>query len=63
MVLSRCTDEKILIGDNIEVIVCGISHGKVKLGIEAPKDVLILREELVGREPKNDKKHQEKKAA
>lgn len=56
LVLSRCADEKILIGDDIVVTVCDVSRGKVKLGIDAPKDVLILRDELVGRERKNPPK-------
>lgn len=49
LVLSRKRDEKILIGDNIVITVCDLFGGKVRLGIEAPADVIILREELKGR--------------
>ena len=40
--------EKILIGDGIVVMVVYIDRGKVRIGIEAPKDVKILRGELEG---------------
>jgi carbon storage regulator len=46
LVLSRQPGEKILIGDNIEITVVGISGGKVKIGIEAPRTVNIKRKEL-----------------
>jgi len=46
LVLSRKEGEGICLGDGVVVRVMGISKGVVKLGIEAPKDVLILRSEL-----------------
>ncbi len=46
LVLARKTDESILIGDNIRVKVIAIEKGVVKLGIEAPSDVTIIRDEL-----------------
>jgi len=46
LILSRRVGEKIMIGDDIEVTVCGIHKGQVKLGIDAPDEVVILREEL-----------------
>ncbi len=46
LVLARKTDESILIGDNIHVKVISIEKGVVKLGIEAPNDVTIIRDEL-----------------
>ena len=46
LVLARKTDESILIGDNIYVKVISIEKGVVKLGIDAPSDVTIIREEL-----------------
>jgi len=39
-------DESILIGNNIEVKVISIDGSSVKLGIDAPKDVDIIRHEL-----------------
>ncbi len=46
LVLARKTDESILIGDNIYVKVISIEKGVVKLGIDAPSDITIIREEL-----------------
>lgn len=46
LVLSRKIGEKLLIGDNIEVVVVDIDRGKVRLGIVAPREVLVLREEI-----------------
>ena len=46
LVLARKTDESILIGENIHVKVISIEKGVVKLGIDAPSDVTIIRDEL-----------------
>jgi len=46
LILSRKLDEAITIGGKIVVKVIAIQDGQVKLGIEAPKDVLIYRLEL-----------------
>ena len=46
LVLARKADESILIGDNIHVKVISIEKGVVKLGIEAPSDITIIRDEL-----------------
>lgn len=48
LVLSRRLGERIFIGDNIVITVVDIDRGKIRLGIEAPKDVPIYREELLG---------------
>jgi len=47
LVLARKLDESIVIGDNIVVKVVSIENGVVKLGIDAPKDVSIMRNELL----------------
>lgn len=47
MVLSRKLGEKIMIGDNVVITVVDIDRGKVRLGIQAPRDVPIMREELL----------------
>jgi len=47
LVLARKLDESIVIGDNIVVKVVAIENGSVKLGIEAPQDITIVRDELV----------------
>lgn len=46
LVLSRKKDEKIMIGDSITLMVIEIRGDKVRLGIEAPKDVPVHREEV-----------------
>jgi carbon storage regulator len=47
LVLSRKLNEKIIIDENIEVEVLSIDNGSVKLGITAPKEIEILRQELL----------------
>ena len=46
LVLSRMVDEVIVIGDGIRVTVVDIRGDKVRLGIEAPRDVTVHREEV-----------------
>jgi carbon storage regulator len=48
LVLMRRVNESILIGDNIRVTVTKIAGGQVQIGIAAPRDITIVREELVG---------------
>ncbi len=47
LVLARKLDESIVIGDNISVKIVSIDKGVVKLGIEAPRDISIIRNELL----------------
>jgi len=47
LVLSRKLGEKIFIGENICITVVDIDRGKIRLGIEAPRDVPIYRQELL----------------
>lgn len=46
LVLSRKKDEKIVIGDSITLMVIEIRGDKVRLGIDAPRDVTVHREEI-----------------
>ena len=46
LVLSRKKDEKIVIGDSITLMVIEIRGDKVRLGIDAPRDVAVHREEV-----------------
>lgn len=46
LVLSRKSCEKILIGDDITVTILRVQGGTVKVGIEAPPDVRVLRDGL-----------------
>lgn len=46
LVLSRKESEKIKLGDDITITVVRVSGDRVRIGIEAPKDMIILRREL-----------------
>jgi len=46
LVLTRRPDEKIMIGDDIEVVVVAVEGDRVRLGIKAPKGVSIHRGEV-----------------
>jgi carbon storage regulator len=47
LILGRKVGDSILIGDGIKVVVLACERGSVRLGIEAPSDVTILRGEIV----------------
>jgi len=58
LVLSRKTGEKVLIGDEVEVTIVRVGPNTVRIGIEAPKHMNIVREELcfdAGKEAPKDK--------
>lgn len=46
LVLSRKLGEKIVIGENIVVTVVKIDRNQIRIGIEAPQDVPVYREEI-----------------
>ncbi len=46
LVLSRKEGESLVIGDNITLVISRIAGNRVTIGIEAPKDVKIMRSEL-----------------
>ena len=46
LILSRKEGERIRLGDSIVITVVDVSGEKVRVGIKAPPDVLVLREEL-----------------
>jgi carbon storage regulator CsrA len=47
LVLTRKIDESIVIGENVEIKIISIDKGMVKLGIDAPKSISIVRSELL----------------
>lgn len=51
LVLSRTLGEKIYIGESICITVTHIDRGKVRLGIECPRDIPIFRQELLPIDP------------
>ncbi len=46
LVLSRTPGKRILIGDDIVVTICRVSGQTVRVGIEAPREIPVLREEV-----------------
>ena len=50
LVLSRKEGERIMLGDSIVLTIVRVSGDRVRLGIQAPSDMLILREELNSKE-------------
>lgn len=55
LVLQRKINEKVQIGKNIEITVVEIKRDQIKLGISAPKDVEIVRDDAVKKERVNKK--------
>ena len=49
LLLTRRTGEAIIIGDDVDVTVLGVKGNQVKIGIDAPGDIVILREEVYHR--------------
>jgi len=46
LILSRKVNDRICIGNNIVVVVRSIKGDRVSLGVEAPKEILVMRGEL-----------------
>jgi carbon storage regulator len=46
LVLTRKTNQSIMIGDDVEVAVLAVSRDKIRLGITAPRDVPVFRKEV-----------------
>lgn len=46
LVLTRKTNQSIVIGDDIEVTVLAVSKDKIRLGITAPRDIEVFRKEV-----------------
>jgi carbon storage regulator len=55
LVLSRKVGEKIMIGEDIEITISGIDRNKVRIGVVAPRDIPVFRQELLvrGKDGKN----------
>jgi carbon storage regulator len=47
LVITRKTGESIVIGDGIEITIADIQKGKVKIAIDAPRNVAIYRKEIL----------------
>lgn len=53
LVISRRSQEKLIINENITITVLSIEGGRIRMGIEAQKDVSIRRGELASRQADN----------
>lgn len=49
LILTRRISESIIIGDDVKITVLGVKGNQVRLGIDAPKDVSVHREEIYDR--------------
>lgn len=58
LLLTRRIGESVVIGDGVEVRVMSVQGSQVRLGIAAPREVTILRSELIGKPPKENE-HEE----
>jgi len=47
LVLTRKTNQSIMIGEEIEITVLSVSGDKVRIGIEAPRDISVFRREVL----------------
>jgi carbon storage regulator len=47
LVITRKKEESILIGDDIEISIVDIGNGKVRIGIDAPRSMKIIRKEIL----------------
>lgn len=54
LILTRRVGETLMIGDNVTVTVLGVKGNQVRLGINAPKDVAVHREEIFQRIQRED---------
>ena len=46
LILTRRVDESLVIGDNVTVTILGVKGNQVRIGVDAPRDVTVHREEL-----------------
>jgi carbon storage regulator len=54
LILTRRVGESVMIGDQIEVTVLGIKGNQVRVGVKAPRDVSVHREEVFDRLHQDD---------
>lgn len=61
LILTRRVGETLMIGDDISVTVLGVKGNQVRVGVNAPKDVAVHREEIYDRIQKEDPKQRQER--
>ena len=56
LILTRRIGETLMIGDDVSITVIGVKGNQVRIGIDAPKDVAVHREEIFNRIKSNQLK-------
>jgi carbon storage regulator len=49
LILSRRVGEKLIIGENVTVTILGVKGNQIRIGIDAPRDIQVNREEIFQR--------------
>ena len=61
LILTRRVGESLMVGDEITVTVLGVKGNQVRIGVNAPRDVAVHREEIYNRiQDGNDTAHEDK---
>ena len=63
LVLTRRPGESLVVGDDIEITICNVRNNQVRIGITAPADVQIYREEIYRKIKKAEQKTSGKDSA
>ena len=46
LILTRRVGEALMVGENTKIVVLGVKGNQIRLGIDAPKDIMVHREEI-----------------
>lgn len=57
LILTRRINEALIVGDNVHITILGIRGNQVRIGVKAPKDVSVHREEIYQKIQKEKGKH------
>ena len=54
LILTRRVGEALMVGDDTKIVVLGVKGSQIRLGINAPKDIVVHREEIFDKIQNND---------
>jgi carbon storage regulator len=63
LILSRRTGESVRIGDDVEVTVMAVNGSQVRIGIKAPRNIAVDREEIAERKQREQREQRERDSA